>query len=547
MKNLLIILLSLLLPLNVFSQKDQDTIQIELHKLLENKGMYEKIKEQRISELKTMLETPNISADQIYDVNLKLYHEYKIYLSDSAICYVKKNLKIAQLLDKKIWIDESKLHLSALYSLAGMYIDSYNMLKSINKNQLPDWLLINYYDSYKQLYSYYSINSIETVTYKQKSDMYRDSLLSVLDQNSNHYKIVLSEKYYDQNRLEESKSILQKLLKSSSDENHERAVLAYALANIFKKEKNREEEKRYYTISAICDIKNGIKENASLQALASVLYEMGDIEYAYKCIQSSMEDAMFCNARLRTFEVSRIFPIIDSAYQAKLMKQKNELKLFLLMISILSVFLIIAIIYVYYQMKRLARIRKELHQANIKLKELNTDLQVSNSRMLGINLELSNANKVKETYIGHFLDLCSTYISKLEKYQNALNKKAVEKKLDELYRMLKSSEMIDNELKELFENFDNIFLHLYPNFVEELNSLLIEEERFELKQNELLNTELRIFALIRLGITDSSKIASFLHYSANTIYNYRTRVRNKAAVPREEFESLVSKIGTISH
>ena len=198
-------------------------------------------------------------------------------------------------------------------------------------------------------------------------------------------------------------------------------------------------------------------------------------------------------------------------------------------------------------MKRLAKIRKELYQTNIKLKELNTDLQISNSRILGINLELSNANKIKETYIGHFLDLCSTYISKLERYQNTLNKKAVEKKLDELYRMLKSSEMIDNELKELFENFDNIFLHLYPNFVEEFNSLLIQEERFELKQNELLNTELRIFALIRLGITDSSKIASFLHYSANTIYNYRTRVRNKAAVPREEFESLVSQIGTISN
>ena len=244
-----------MLTLNVFSEEKQDTIQTELHRLLENKDLYTKIKEQRISELKTMLETPNISTDQIYDVNLKLYNEYKIYLSDSAINYVKKNLKIAQDLDKKIWIDESKLHLSALYSLAGMYIDSYNILKNINKNQLPDWLLINYYDSYKQLYSYYSINSIEAVTYKQKSDMYRDSLLNVLDQNSNHYKIVLAEKYYDQNRLEESKSILQKLLKSSSEENHERAVLAYALANIFKKEKNREEEKRYYMISAICDIK----------------------------------------------------------------------------------------------------------------------------------------------------------------------------------------------------------------------------------------------------------------------------------------------------
>lgn len=282
-----------------------------------------------------------------------------------------------------------------------------------------------------------------------------------------------------------------------------------------------------------------------MQALASVLYETGDIEEAYRCIKSSMEDAMFCNARLRTYEVSKIFPIIDLAYQENVNKQKAELQLFLILVSILSFFLIIAVIYVYRQMKRVARIRKELYRTNVKLSELNQDLQSSNSQLNEVNKELSEANQIKETYIGHFLDLCSTYINKLEKYQNTLNKKAVEKKLDELYKMLKSKEMIENELKELYENFDSIFLHLYPDFVEEFNSLLSENERFVLKPNELLNVELRIFALIRLGITDSSKIANFLHYSANTIYSYRTRVRNKAAVPRDQFEKMVMKIGII--
>ena len=219
---------------------------------------------------------------------------------------------------------------------------------------------------------------------------------------------------------------------------------------------------------------------------------------------------------------------------------------------ILSFFLVLAIVYTYRQMKRVARIRKELYRTNIKLNELNDELQGTNSQLHIVNKELSEANtnlseanQIKEAYIGHFLDLCSTYINKLEKYQNTLNKKAVEKKLDELYKMLKSSDMINNELKELYENFDNIFLHLYPNFVEEFNSLLLDEEKFVLKPNELLNVELRIFALIRLGITDSSKIASFLHYSANTIYSYRTRVRNKAAVPRDDFENRVMKISSV--
>jgi DNA repair ATPase RecN len=203
-------------------------------------------------------------------------------------------------------------------------------------------------------------------------------------------------------------------------------------------------------------------------------------------------------------------------------------------------------------MKKIARIRKELFQTNLKLNELNKDLQhtvdqlnKTNKKLSDVNQELYESNEIKETYIGHFLDLCSTYINKLEKFQNTLNNKAVERKLDELFRMLKSHDMIDQELRELYKLFDNIFLHLYPNFVEEFNSLLLEEERFNLRQNELLNVELRIFALIRLGITDSSRIANFLHYSANTIYNYRTRVRNKAAVPRDQFESLVMKIGVI--
>ena len=169
-----------------------------------------------------------------------------------------------------------------------------------------------------------------------------------------------------------------------------------------------------------------------------------------------------------------------------------------------------------------------------------------NRSLQDTNKALSEANLLKETYISQFLDLCSLYIGKLEKYQHALNKKAMEHKLDELYKMLKSNDMIENEVKELYAVFDHVFLRLYPNFVAEFNSLLLPGERFELKSNELLNTELRIYALIRLGITDSSKIAAFLRYSATTIYNYRTRVRNKSAVPREEFESRVRKIGNIS-
>ncbi len=208
--------------------------------------------------------------------------------------------------------------------------------------------------------------------------------------------------------------------------------------------------------------------------------------------------------------------------------------------------------YVSLQMSKLKKAREALSEVNTRLSQLNEDLKKSNEdktraneEIKQVNKELSESNLLKETYISQFLTICSIYIKKLENYQNTLNKKALENRTNELFRMLKSRDMVENELKELYNLFDTTFLDLYPTFIEEFNALLPENEQFHLKPTELLNTELRIFALIRLGITDSSKIAEFLHYSLATIYNYRTRVRNKAIVPSQEFERIVMKIGDI--
>lgn len=533
-------------------EQQPEVVLRSLYALMEDKEIFMKEKEDRILSVKKMLDTPDINDTQRYEINLQLFEEYKTYISDSAIYYAKQNVVISERINDLGKICDSKLDLISLYIIAGIYIEALDILKTIDKDKLSGELLIKYYDNYKQLYRSYSYNNPNADIHVAKSNLYRDSLLSVLDKESNHFQIVYAEKLFDQNRLTEAKEILLVLINQTEEETHEKAVLTYALANIYRREGDTNGQTTYYAISAICDIKNAIKENASMQALAVTLFEEGNIEKAYNCIRASMEDAMFCNARLRTYEVSQILPIIDSAYQEKVRNQQSGLKFFLTLVSLLSLFLIIAVIYVYRQMKKIARIRKELSQTNLKLNDLNRDLQhtvdqlnTTNKKLSEVNQELYESNEIKETYIGHFLDLCSTYINKLEKFQNRLNNKAVERKLDELFKLLKSHDMIDQELRELYKLFDNIFLHLYPNFVEEFNSLLLEEEQFKLKPNELLNVELRIFALIRLGITDSSRIANFLHYSATTIYNYRTRVRNKAAVPRDQFESLVMKIGVI--
>ena len=553
LKETTFIFLITLLSLPAFASRAvRDTTLNSLYQLMDEKGKYMKVKEDKINGIKGLFVTPNLTDIQRYDINHRLYDEYKVYISDSAIFYTLENLNISQRLEDDYKFYETKLDLVALYIVSGMYIEAIDILKSINRRALSANLLVKYYDCYKLLYNYYSNNNSYTLIHKVKSTQYRDSLLSVLNEDSNHYKIVYAEKLYDNHEYEGAKRIIHEILDNTHGDTHEKAVLAYALANIYKKENNFELERHYFAVSAICDIKNAIKENASMQALASILYELGDIEKAYECIKSSMEDAMFCNAKLRTIEVSQIFPIIDTAFQEKIAKQKKGLKFFLFAVSILSIFLILAILFVYKQMRKVARIRMEVDNANIKLKELNCDLQTTvsqlnstNDELSEVNTRLTDTNQIKEAYIGHFLDLCSTYIDKLESFKNSLNRKASEKKLEELYKMLKSRDMIENELRELYENFDNIFLHLYPNFVEDFNNLLVEQERFVLKPNELLNVELRIFALVRLGISDSSKIAKFLRYSANTIYSYRTRVRNKSLVPRDEFELMVMKIGDI--
>lgn len=541
-KTIIFIFLSSFLLSAQARKTELDSILFSLNQTIAEKGVYVKQKELRIADLKQLLNMPNITSEQKYEINTRLYNEYKSFIADSAMTYLQENIHIAEELKNDNWLYDTKLNLSLLYSVAGMYLDAEKLLKSIHSQNLNGYLLEKYYDSYKQIFYFYPNNAFSEENY----NIYRDSLLALLDSQSDFYKIIYSEKLIHTAAYEESRELLFPMFQNAEKDTHWYAVLAFSIGETYRGEKNYDMQKKYYALSAISDIKNVIKENASMCALAIAFYETNDIEQAYKYIQQSMEDAIFSNARFRTMEVSQVFPIIEQSYQHKLEKQKNRLFYLLICIGVLSILLAITIVFVYIQLHKLAKARHSLSETNKQLHDLNEDLHESNRKTQDINKELFEANLLKETYISQFLDTCSMYIDKLEKYQNTLNRKAMDRKMDDLYKMLKSKDMIENEVKELYEIFDNIFLHLYPNFVEEFNSLLLEEEQIQLKPNELLPPELRIFALIRLGITDSSKIASFLRYSTTTIYNYRTRVRNKSAVPRDEFEDYVMKIGVIS-
>lgn len=386
-------------------------------------------------------------------------------------------------------------------------------------------------------YSHYG-QSNGNFDYYYKSSLYRDSMLMLLPHDLLDYKIEYAKKlvYGSNAEMDAAEVYVKDLLETLTDANPERAVVAFLASEIYKNRGDKLNQELYLMISAIADIKNCIKDNASLQSLALVYYDQGNINQAYRLIQEAVDDAVFCNVRYRTVEASESYPIINSLYVEKEKKQRKQLLLYLVLISALLVVLSVTIVFIYLQVKRLGRIKRELFHSNEELNRLNGDLTKA-------IVNLQEANLVKEEYITHFFDRCSNYIDKLGEYRKSLNKLAANNQLDDLYKLIKSNTIIEEEVEELYKTFDTIFINLYPTFIEDFNALLLPDEHIFPKNGEILNTELRIFALIKLGITDSVKISSFLRYSLRTVYNYRTKVRNKAAVKRDEFEGFVERIG----
>ena len=250
-----------------------------------------------------------------------------------------------------------------------------------------------------------------------------------------------------------------------------------------------------------------------------------------------------CKAQLRVLEINEIYPLVNDMYLASIQKQKGHLRWSVIVISLLALMLLYAIFHMFKAMRKTAAARKEVEKANAMLRRLNGELRSSNEELCEANRVIAENSYLKEEYIGRYMDQCLAYIEKLDTYRKQLGKLVLAGKTDDIKKALKSTDIVDDELKSFYDNFDRTFLSLFPTFVDDFNSLLADGEAIHPKREGSLTTELRIFALIRLGISDSDKIAKFLHYSLTTIYNYRTKVRNKASGDRNELEAKVLKIG----
>lgn len=522
-----------------------DSLLLKLDQAIKERPIYMEQKELKLVELKRQLHR-QIPDEERFAILGTLLDEYRSFNTDSALHMAEEREQIAIRLGNREYIDNARMNKADVLGMTGMYKEVMDLMRNIHIDRLPVDIHPYYYHIYRTVYGLmadYAVTAYEKKLYTELTDKYRDSLLLVNKDNLLIHTLIQSDQYNVRNEYDKAIRLLTDYLALQKDYEHDVAICAYTLSESYRLKGDKEKEKEYLIVSAMADMKTAVREYISLRKLAVLLYQEGDIERAYSYVKICMEDAAACNARLRKLEILEIFPIINDAYQQKTEKQQEQMKWALVSISLLSLFLLLAIFYVYKQMKKVAAARREVIDANKRLKKLNDELHLSNAQLKEANHSIAENSYLKEEYIGRYMDQCSVYLEKMDNYRRSLGKIAATGNVEELYKNIKSSKFIEGELKEFYTNFDNTFLQLFPTFVEDFNALLADDEQISLKAGERMNTELRIFALIRLGITDSVKIAQFLRYSVTTIYNYRTKVRNKAAGDRDLLEQEVMTIG----
>ena len=546
-KNCLLCFLLFFSCYSAFAGESLDSLLNVLDKTIKEADTYVQIKENKLHELKKEArKTPPVSVER-YHLNNDIYLEYKAYSSDSALHYLNENMLLARQLNDKERELKIQLELSYLLSSIGMYMEAADILNSIDRQTLPSSLLGYYYTCYEHVY--FEAGAAQprykmfASRYAKLSHAYRDSMQVTLDPSSATYLWLRETQLREAGKYDEALEFSDRRLAEASFGTPQYALVAYQRFRLFESMGKKDEHLYYLVLSAISDVRSAIKEQSSLMVLAQELNRKGDLKRAYDYINFSWEISQFYKTRLRSWMNITPLSMINGNYQDIIKQQNRELLIYIACVALLALLLVIALIYIYRQMKALSIAKKGLQEVNERLFSLNEELEEVNRHLRSTNLELSESNLIKEAYIARFFKLCSVYVDRLQAYRKLVNKKLQRGRVAELLKMTHlSNDIVTVEVQELYANFDSAFLHLFPNFVESLNALLLPDEQIVLKPDELLNTELRIFALIRLGIKDSSQIAELLHYSVNTIYNYRSRVKTKARVSRDDFEDLVAKI-----
>lgn len=525
-----------------------------------HKVQYQAQRIKQINQLKAQARTA--TGYNKYNLYKEIFDLYSHFQTDSAQVYICKMQQLPAY--KTDVVMQATLHVAQaeIMAVSALYAEALNELDKVPQSLISSEhadLRLYYYRVKRTLYgwmcTYYTKSSEQHKLWEEKTMNYRDSLLSVDAVKNMSRDIVMADKY---NALRQPEKAL-KMLKPYSAQASEATpnpFVCFTLAHAYILSGNRTKAIYYLTLTAIADLRSATCEYQALPMLAQILFDHGDVERAYTYLLCSMEDASYCKAGLRSIEASNIFPIIDKQYKQREKAQRERDHLLMYGLVGLLLILIAMVVYLRKQMLKLRQMRqkqslynKQLSAANQQMHEANEKLQAALQEVKRTNEELQNTysqlrmtDKVKEEYIARYLNRCRMYLDQLAEFRSATLRLIKNRHFEELANQLKRDLNAKAEQTQFYEDFDAAFLTLFPDFVASFNALLQPEHQLSVKKNGLLNTELRIYALIRLGIHDTTRIAHFLDYSTATVYNYRSKIRNKAICSPEEFESLVAVI-----
>jgi hypothetical protein len=502
----------------------------DLDKAIEQSSRFDQLKENKILGLKHLL--PGAKGTLLFAAYDNLYQEYKVFNYDSAYMYAQKQLELAKELNNQQLVNCSRVKIGFILLSAGLFKEAFDTLQIISSSQLSQDCKKDYFTLFARCYydlADYTMDQYHSPFYNGEGNRFLDSALRYQTSEFDiaYYKGLQNIR---EGKIEEAKSYFSKLIKEKKLSLHEQALATSTMSDIYIQKGHIDTAIQLLVKAAIADIQSSTKETAAIFNLSNLLFKQGDLKNASAYIEKAVKDAVSYGARQRKVQMSAILPLIEGEKIARVENEKRTLATYSVVVTLLFLLLIFLTFVIAKQIQKLKKAQKAILLANQEQQELND--------------RLVEANKIKEEYIGFLFSANTSFFDKMDKFKRKAEQKISDRKLDEILFLLKNLD-IKQEREEVLKSFDRIFLKIFPHFTEAYNSLFEPEDRPHLKENEVLNSDLRIFALIRLGIRDNDKIASILGYSVNTINTYKTRIKNKSIVSNEQFEDKILEIKSV--
>ena len=546
MKRSLLYILFLLLPTTLSAGSKTQQLRQKLDNLLEQRNAIIDNKNKDINRLKKNLTTSENTLKRLQTYE-QLFEEYYVFQFDSAMTYLNKGIKLAKETQNTYYYNSNTISKAELLSIGGLYNEAIHEIEQVDTTVLDKAQHFEYYFSLFRIHTYWADfcnDKTYTPTHRLKAQEYLKKAMPFCDETAKTYEYYLGEyAVFVLNNPQAARAHYIKAIKQLPQNSRFYAMSCFALSGSYGNEGNTEKQEEFLLLSSIADIENCTMENFALQNLAMYIFEHNkdELDLAQQYIQTALEDAHFYNNRLRIIEISSKLPVIVSSYQQTL-NQRNKVQMTaIIVISLLLLFLLSAVFYIVKQTKRLSIQQQELQKNNNQLSELNRQQKELNTQLHGLNALLVDTNSKRERLAKLYIDLCAKYIARLKKQQTLVKRKIKANQTTELLSQLSSERLSEEDAATFLSRFDKAFLDLYPDFTEELNSLLLPEGQIQNKSTDELTTEQRIMALIRLGVKESAEIADLLFYSPQTIYNYRSVLKGKA-INKETFEEEVMKL-----